>query len=154
MHRAPLLFILASLKNERIIPFCVLLSWWHPHRRHQHNLLQPTSCKGLAGVQGLHLVLALPGFARLASSLAGTCSKQQLLKPVGWFQPSIILYKSRVTGHGCLVCFSLARVLNCLKWIYSSLRDPCTLTPADEDYGFVEGGNLEFSLSETEGISL
>ena len=45
-------------------------------------------------------------------------------------------------------------MLNGVKWIDSSLRDPCALTPADENYGFVEGGNLEFSLSETEGISL
>lgn len=34
------------------------------------------------------------------------------------------------------------------------LHDPCTLTPANENYGLVQGGNLEFSLSETEGISL
>lgn len=37
------------------------------------------------------------------------------------------------------------------------LRDlsfsPRTLTAANENYGFVEGEDLEFSLSETEGIS-
>lgn len=108
-------------------------------------------------MQGLGLVPALPAFARLASSMAGTCLKQQLLKTDGLILASTVLYKSRVTvtrGRGSLVCFHLAGVLNCLKWIYSSLSDPCTLTPANENYGFVKGWNLEFTLSETEGISL
>lgn len=83
--------------------------------------------------------------------------KAAVIKTSGLSLASTVLYKSRVTvtrGHGSLACFHLAGVLNYLKWIYSSLSDPCTLTPANENYSFVQGWNLEFTWSETEGISL
>lgn len=79
----------------------------------------------------------------------------------GCLQLWVILHES--TGSAkvpILLCVSRGAEMPCcpLGWvmhlgIYSSLHDLCALAPANENYGSVGGGNLEFSWSETEGIS-